>query len=1352
MSCDCSKPIIILSGGSGGGAASTLYTTSATLLGDRVVTANNHNLTFNMGTGDFIVNGVVSATGFDLTRLSTNPGDSTTLWVSGVQDQLIMGDYNISLKNSNDAGNILTLGTDDGVFLDASMVCTAISNCDASTLSDVTYITTPVNGDVLTWSPTYNAWIPQSNPKSFFLSDGVNLTSVNPGNLILFNDSGRMTVSLSPGSTTDTFTFKYDEILTRLSYDSGTNILSYIDESGNATNLNLNTSSFSCSNLSSCSINSLGDVSTSGALNGQVLAFNGASWTPTTITVSGGGGSFSCLSLSGCSASALLDIIYPSGPVDGQALIWASSSNAWTPQNVYQGFTVSDGLNTQSIQSGNTLIISGSGRLSTHVQATDTVMLAYKDVLTTLTYDSGTNILTYTNESGVVSNLTLSTGGGGSFSCSSLNTCSVGALSDVTLFGTPSDGNALIWSSVYSAFIPNNISTFFILTDGTNSQSIYNSNLLTVQGSGRLKTSVQSFNTLNLSYTDILTSLSYDSGTNTLSYVNESGGTTNLSLNSFSCSNLNSCSINSMSDVNTAGATNGQVLAYNGASWTPTTITVSGGGSFTCLSLSGCSASSLLDIIYPSGPTQGQALIWASSSNAFIPQDVFSSFNITDGTTSQSIVSGNSITFTGVGRTAVNVQATDTVVIKHTDVLTSLSFDSGTNILSYVNESGSTTNLNLNIPSGGASFSCTDLNSCSVSSLSDVTLFGTPTNGQALTWSNTYSAFIPQTPFTSFTLSDGTNTQSITNGNTLQVLGAGRLTSTVSATDTVTLSYKDILTTLTYDSGTNVLTYTNESGTVSNLSLNSFSCSNLNSCSINSLSDVNTAGATTGKVLAYNGSSWVPTTVSVSGGGSFSCLSLSGCSASSLQDIIYPSGPTEGQALIWASSSNAFIPQDVFTSFTVSDGTTTQAITNGNTLRFSGGGDISVAVSATDKVAISFTEAVTTLSYNSGLNRLTYTDENGASTNINLVTSTGGGTPFSCTDLNSCSINSLSDVNTSAATSGKFLKYNGSQWAPSSLAVSTDANNDLTIGSDGNTYFHETVTSMSSISGSYIRYTDENSNQTEINICGLISSCSINSLSDVTITSPSTNQILRWNGTTWINSNESAAGSYSFTISDGTTSQTISNGNTLTFADSNCINATVSATDTVSFAPILATSKTITSSTYGDDVFENAIQCDANGLFVPCIKMHEPTPTNPDRFIIQIPCGSDWVQYDLPWYDNIKRYPADAAAITDGDAAEVGVDLFIDATTGEFFYQDNASKYRKARGTYGYQNSSVSFTAGMPDFVVHDLGTEAVIVQVYLAGVQKYDCTIEIWDSTRVRITTPSTASYKVCILPVYDL
>lgn len=66
-------------------------------------------LPFNMGTGDYIINGLLSTTGIDLAQITTNPGDATTLWVSGAQQQLILGDYNILPKSQSDSGSWLRL-------------------------------------------------------------------------------------------------------------------------------------------------------------------------------------------------------------------------------------------------------------------------------------------------------------------------------------------------------------------------------------------------------------------------------------------------------------------------------------------------------------------------------------------------------------------------------------------------------------------------------------------------------------------------------------------------------------------------------------------------------------------------------------------------------------------------------------------------------------------------------------------------------------------------------------------------------------------------------------------------------------------------------------------------------------------------------------------------------------------------------------------------------------------------------------------------------------------------------------------------------------------------------------------
>jgi hypothetical protein len=441
-------------------------------------------------------------------------------------------------------------------------------------------------------------------------------------------------------------------------------------------------------------------------------------------------------------------------------------------------------------------------------------------------------------------------------------------------------------------------------------------------------------------------------------------------------------------------------------------------------------------------------------------------------------------------------------------------------------------------------------------------------------------------------------------------------------------------------------------------------------------------------------------------------------------------------------------------SFNITDGFNPQAITNGNSVVFAAGGDLTVATSATDTVTYSFTETVTTLTFNGGTRNLAYTSEDGTVTNVTIPSG------FDCTFLNSCSVDSLSDVNTAGVVSGNYLKYNGSAWVPAAaptVAVSTDGGNDLTLGTDSLPYFAENLTVLSKSGTSYIKYVDEAGGETTINVCELLSGCSVNSLSDVTVTSPSVNQIMRWNGSAWINDNENVAGSYSFIISDGSTTQTINTGNTLTFADSACINATVSATDTVTFNPIISGSRTINSATYGDDTFDNALIC-SSGLFVPCIKITEPTlTTGNDKLLLQIPCGgSTWNQYEIPYFDNVKRVGSDlVTAVVDGDAATVGVDLVVDGNTGELFYNNVVDDtYRKVRSTYGYTESS-AFTAATPRTITHSLDCHYIIVQVYLDTVS-YDelqsCTIRILSENTVSITTPLTGTHKVCILPVFPL
>lgn len=82
MTRGCVNKAINIVGGSG--SLNTIYSANATLTDNRVVTANNKNLTFDMGSGIFTVSGVVTTKGINLVAVSVNPGNSDTVWVSGM--------------------------------------------------------------------------------------------------------------------------------------------------------------------------------------------------------------------------------------------------------------------------------------------------------------------------------------------------------------------------------------------------------------------------------------------------------------------------------------------------------------------------------------------------------------------------------------------------------------------------------------------------------------------------------------------------------------------------------------------------------------------------------------------------------------------------------------------------------------------------------------------------------------------------------------------------------------------------------------------------------------------------------------------------------------------------------------------------------------------------------------------------------------------------------------------------------------------------------------------------------------------------------------------------------------------
>jgi hypothetical protein len=108
------------------------------------------------------------------------------------------------------------------------------------------------------------------------------------------------------------------------------------------------------------------------------------------------------------------------------------------------------------------------------------------------------------------------------------------------------------------------------------------------------------------------------------------------------------------------------------------------------------------------------------------------------------------------------------------------------------------------------------------------------------------------------------------------------------------------------------------------------------------------------------------------------------------------------------------------------------------------------------------------------------------------------------------SIGSLSDVTVTSATSGEVLKYNGSAWVDASVDY-TEITNTPT-----------NVSTFTNDSGYLTGITGE----------------SLGDLSDVTVTSAANGEVLKYNGTAWVNDTISAGGGYTFSaISSATTAQ-----------------------------------------------------------------------------------------------------------------------------------------------------------------------------------------------------------------------
>lgn len=119
----CSNRSILIASS---GSAITLYSANGSLITDRIVSANNNDLTFNMGTGQFVINGPVIMSSENAVAGDTTPSVASTSVLrfnntSGVSVSGLDGGYNDQYLVALLEGNTTIVHTSGVIELDNSI-------------------------------------------------------------------------------------------------------------------------------------------------------------------------------------------------------------------------------------------------------------------------------------------------------------------------------------------------------------------------------------------------------------------------------------------------------------------------------------------------------------------------------------------------------------------------------------------------------------------------------------------------------------------------------------------------------------------------------------------------------------------------------------------------------------------------------------------------------------------------------------------------------------------------------------------------------------------------------------------------------------------------------------------------------------------------------------------------------------------------------------------------------------------------------------------------------------------------------------------------------------------------------